>query len=697
MVAETGRSHEEILEDLRGFRFDTALSGSHSALPSLPAFAHPDRVLFGTGRPFAPELAVAHFTGEYDRHPGLATVGHHAIDRDNALTLFARPARAVPCPRPRAATPHGVPMNDIDVPVLIVGGGGAGLTASMLLSRIGVESLLVTAWPSTSVLPKAHVLNQRAMEVMRDTGSADTVYTASTPAEQMSHTAWYVGLAGDHEDYGRRVAVMEAWGVGGDSPEWLAASPERQANLPQIRLEPVLRAGAEELAPGRVRFHHELTELAQDDEGVTATVTDRGTGETYRVRARYLLGCDGGRTVGPTVGIVQEGMRDLARVVSFHISADLSRWARDPEVLIRWLWLPDLGIPGVLVPMGPDHWGPESEEWVFHLNYGLEDGRALDDDSVLADLRTALGLSEQDLTVHMVSRWSLEGVVADRYRAGRVLIAGDAAHRHPPTGGLGLTSAMHDVQNLTWKLAAVLNGQAGDALLDTYEAERRPVDATNVQRSLENAMNQIAISALFGGGPQAGAEENWRQARRLWSGDPADTGFRRTFLATVAAQSMEFNELGIEFGYVYDSAAIVADGTPPPENPDRVRVYQPAARPGHPLPHAWLEDLDGHRVALARLVRPGRFLLIAGEDGQSWCEAAEKIAADSGLPLDAIRVGHLDGDYRDLRSTWTAARGHSPQGAVLVRPDRFIGWRTQGAAAGPVAELTTALDTLLAR
>jgi 2,4-dichlorophenol 6-monooxygenase len=165
----------------------------------------------------------------------------------------------------------------------------------------------------------------------------------------------------------------------------------------------------------------------------------------------------------------------------------------------------------------------------------------------------------------------------------------------------------------------------------------------------------------------------------------------------VAAQSAEFNELAVEFGYTYDSAAVVPDGTPAPENPDPIRIYKPAARPGHPLPHAWLEDLDGHRVALARLVGPGRFLLIAGEDGQAWCEAAEKIAAQSGLPLDAIRIGHLDGDYRDLRSTWTAARGHTPQGAVLVRPDRFVGWRAHGTATDPAAELTTALDTLLAR
>lgn len=447
-----------------------------------------------------------------------------------------------------------------------------------------------------------------------------------------------------------------------------------------------------------VRFHHELTAFTQDPDGVTATITDRDTGTAYRVRARYLLGCDGGRTVGPALGVRLEGMRDVARMVSFHLSADLSRWAGDPEVLIRWLGLPDLGAGGVLVPMGPERWGPESEEWVFHLHYGPDDVRALDDEAVLSDLRTALGLDAAELTVHRISRWSLEGVLADRFRVGRVFLAGDAAHRHAPTGGLGLTSATHDAQNLTWKLAAVLGGHAGEGLLDSYERERRPIDAATVRRSLENALNQLAITAQFGLRPGAPPEENWRRARRLWSGDPADAELRRAFRRTVAAQSMEFNELGVEFGYTYGSCgAVLPDGTPPPENPDPVRLYQPAARPGHPLPHAWLEDEDGERLPLARLIRPGRFLLVAGEDGGAWCEAAAEIAAATSLPLDAVRIGHLDGDYRDVRSTWTRWRGHGPAGAVLVRPDRFIAWRSATGADAPAEVLADALEALLAR
>ncbi|RKN09762.1 FAD-dependent monooxygenase [Streptomyces radicis] len=596
--------------------------------------------------------------------------------------------------------------NDIDVPVLIVGGGAGGLTAALLLARMEIPFLLVDAAPGASPLPRAHVLNQRAMEILRDVGLAEAVYAAGTPAEQMAYSGWYVGLSGDGArdgdgdgaDHGRRVALLESWGGGGRSPDWLAASPERQANLPQHRLEPLLRARAERLAPpGALRFPHELTALRDDGDAVTAAVTDLGTGAAYRVRARYLLGCDGGRTVGPALGVAHRGARDVARMVSFHFSADLSRWARDPEVLIRWLWLPDLGTGGVLVPMGPGCWGPASEEWVFHLHYPADEPRALDDAAVLADLRAALGPAVEGATVHGLSRWAVQGALADRFRAGRVLLTGDAAHRHPPTGGLGLTSAMHDAQNVTWKLAAVLRGHADDALLDSYEAERRPVAAAGVRRALASARNQLAISAHFGGGPGMDPAENWRLARRLWGTSPEDRDARRAFLRTVAAQSMEFNELGVEFGYTYETGAVVPDGTPPAHNPDPVRIHQPSARPGHPLPHAWLTDLDGNALPVARLIRPGAFLLIAGEEGREWCEAAEKVAARTGLPLTAVRIGHLDGDYRDPRSTWTRWRGHGPEGAVLVRPDRFIGWRAPGAAPDPHARLAAAVDALLGR
>ncbi|HTQ43539.1 MAG TPA: FAD-dependent monooxygenase [Polyangiaceae bacterium] len=368
------------------------------------------------------------------------------------------------------------------VPVLIVGGGGAGLTASMLLSTYGVQSLLVSALPTTSIMPKAHVLNQRAMEVFSDVGVADAIYARSTPAAQMSHTAWYLDVCGD-QDAGRRIHKMECWDGGYTDPAWVAASPCRQANLPQIRLEPILRAHAEQLNPGRVLFGHELLSLEQDANGVSATIRDKSTDAEYLVRADYLLGCDGGRTVGRLIGVQLEGTRDVMRSVSIHMTADLSEWLRDDDVLIRWIV--HGGPLSVLVPMGPEHWGPKSEEWVFHMNYPPELEPDFDtDEKAIAAMRERLGIPDFQPEVHVITRWRLEGLVAPTTKVGRVFLLGDAAHRHPPTGGLGLNSAVHDVYNLCWKMAHVLAGTAGRELLETYHPERFPAShATPSARS----------------------------------------------------------------------------------------------------------------------------------------------------------------------------------------------------------------------
>lgn len=584
-------------------------------------------------------------------------------------------------------------MTTIEVPVLIAGGGGAGLTTSMLLSQLGVETLLVSALPTTSTLPKAHVLNQRCMEVFTDVGVADEIYARGTPAANMSHTAYYAGFAGPDPVYGRQIGRLECWGAGGLDTDWSSASPCRQANLPQIRLEPILKARAEALAPDGVRFHHELIDLAQDADGVTATVLDKDADREYTVRARYLLACDGGRTIGPKLGVALEGPRDIFRVVTIYMSADLSRVATDPEVLLRWIWFPDRGVFGTLVPMGPNHWGPDSEEWVFHLNYEHADTRALDDAFAIATMKEVLGLPDLDAKVHLVSRWSLEGILADRFRVGRVFLVGDAAHRHPPTGGLGLTSAVHDAQNLCWKIAAVLRGFASDALLDSYEPERRSADGRNVRRSVENGMNHAVVARAIGVAPENGLETNLAALRRALEDGP----HRRAVLAAIATQSMEFREHAVEFGYDYASSAVVSDGTPAPEPLDPIRVYVPSTRPGTPLPHAELEDLDGRRVAIGRLVQPGRFLLIAGEEGQAWCDAAAELAAERGLPLDAVRIGHLDGDYRDPRCAWLRRREITARGAVLVRPDRFVGWRSLGAVPDAAASLGAAVAQILGR
>jgi 2,4-dichlorophenol 6-monooxygenase len=456
-----------------------------------------------------------------------------------------------------------------------------------------------------------------------------------------------------------------------------------------------MKARAEELSPGRIRFNHELIALEQNDGGVRARVRDNGSGREYTVDSQYLIGADGGRRIAGLIGVEYEGLGVVTQTATLHVSADFSRWAKDPDVLIRWIYSPQAGVLVVMVPMGPTRWGPESEEWVIHLNYPV--GTAESDAQVEADARSALGIGEHPMRIHKITRWSVEAVLASKFRVGRVFLLGDAAHRHPPTGGLGLTSAIHDAQNLCWKLTAVLNGAASPALLETYEAERRPVDQRNCQRSLENAVNHFAIGGELGVSPENSPERNLELLRRVFSEEPQDADLRATARRMMRAQSMEFSELNVEYGYAYDSAAVVPDGTPAPEPIDDIRIYEPSTRPGSPLPHAWIDDENGSRRPIKDLVTPGRFLLIAGEDGEAWCEVARELAADAGIPLDALRIGHLDGDLYDPRLGWTRQRQIGPDGAVLVRPDRHVAWRSLAAADDPREALADALSQILAR
>ncbi len=165
----------------------------------------------------------------------------------------------------------------------------------------------------------------------------------------------------------------------------------------------------------------------------------------------------------------------------------------------------------------------------------------------------------------------------------------------------------------------------------------------------------------------------------------------------IRAQSMEFNEHNVEDGYRDESAAVVPDGTPAPISPDEIRVYESSTPPGAPLPHAWIDDEDGNRRPIKDLVAPGRFLLIAGEDGDAWCAAARDLAAGHDLPLDAVRIDRLDGDLFDPRCIWLRHRQIPSEGAILVRPDRFIAWRQPAAADDPRAALAGALSAVPAR
>lgn len=587
-------------------------------------------------------------------------------------------------------------MADLTVPVLIVGGGGCGLTTSILLSDHGIEHHLVEQHTGTSPLPKAHYLNLRSMEVFRQYGVADSIYEVGTPPKSMGRTRWVTSLGGDGELDGRTLFALDSFGGGGLENKYAEDSPCLSSNYPQIRLEPLLRRHAEERAPNSVHFHRQLVSFAQDEDGVDAVIRDLDTQETYTVRAQYMVAADGGRTVGPALGVAMEGPSGILDMVSTHFSADLSQYWED-DVLITWLLNPEGAgswHSGAMAAMGPT-WGRNSEEFVIHFTFRPDDPDRFDEEAIVPRLRELLKLPDLQPKVHVVSHWILEGVLADKYQVGRIFIAGDAAHRHPPTTGLGLNTAIQDAHNLAWKLAAVLKGEASPALLDTYGPERRAIGMRNVDWAMFTFLNHVTIDAGLGLAADQPLEMRTQVFRDYFSDTPMGETRRARAAEVVNTQRTEFQAHDLEVGFSYDEGAVVSDGTPRPPRDPMGTVYHPTSRPGHRLPHAWLER-DGRRISTHDLVGAGRFALITGPDGGRWAEAARMVEDKCNVRIEVASVGE-GGQYSDPTGIWARNRGIDDAGAILVRPDNHVGWRSLTASASAADDLCAAVAAILSR
>ncbi|TDU28250.1 2,4-dichlorophenol 6-monooxygenase [Panacagrimonas perspica] len=588
-------------------------------------------------------------------------------------------------------------MKTIETPVLICGGGGAGLSLSIFLSAHGIDNLLVERHTTTSHLPKAHYYNQRTMEIFREHGIADTIYARGTPFENMGHIVWMTSLSGDGPLDGKLLYKMDAFGGGKLEPIYDADSPTRSGNLPQMRLEPILREFAEKSPRAKVLFGHELMSFEQDDTGVTSVIKNLQSDEEFQVRSQYLCGADRGRTINPKLGIELQGPSNLVDMVSTHMTADLSKYITDDSPLIRWFANPEGGSgwgSGVMVAMGPNKFDRHSEEWVFHFAFRPDDPDFNEDD-IVPRIRHLLRIPDLDIKVHKVSHWIVEAVLANKYRGGRCLILGDAAHRHPPTTGLGLNSGIQDAHNLAWKLAAVLKGQAGDGLLDSYEQERRPVAARNTRWALMTFMNHVVTDAGFGLIPGAPPELNAFQITTLLSDSDEGEWFRARADEVVGTQRMEFQAHDMELGFRYDGNAVVPDGTEPPPRGRMGDIYTPTTRPGHRLPHAWLEK-GGNKLSTHDLCGRGRFVLITGAKGDTWKAAAKAAAERYGVPVDVVSVG-APGQAEDRSNTWSKLRQVEEDGAILVRPDVHVGWRCARAPVDAATALSDALGRILSK
>jgi 2-polyprenyl-6-methoxyphenol hydroxylase-like FAD-dependent oxidoreductase len=466
-------------------------------------------------------------------------------------------------------------------------------------------------------------------------------------------------LAGD--ELGR----MPTAGFAGAGPE---VSPEVPVLSSQDVFEPIFRRAAEATGLAELRFGHEVNQIERGldpgDDRVVVSITERATGRTYAIEADYLVAADGASSpVRAQTGIEMEGLRGIGHFVNVYYRADLDPWVAHRPAILYWVATGD--VRGVFQPL--DARG----RWLCQIAYDGSSATfaSYDERRCIEWIRSAVGEPALEPEILSVGSWTMNAVVAQRLRQGRVLLVGDAAHQLPPTGGFGMNTGVQTAHNLVWKLALTLSGAAGPGLLDTFDVERRPVARFNADRSLENAMMVQRINAAATGDVPALSPAEAVEASRRYG-----------------------NFLGMELGFHYDSAAVIPDGTEAPAVADPVIDYVPTGRPGHRAPHVWLER-DGRRCSTLELFGPG-FTVLAGAEGETWVTAADEMARRLQLRVGAHAIG-TRGGWTDADDTFHQRYGIDATGAVLVRPDGHVAFRAQRSTPDPTRELSGALGCLL--
>jgi len=562
----------------------------------------------------------------------------------------------------------------IETDVLVVGSGPAGGASAALLAMYGVKHVIITKYGWLADTPRAHITNQRAMEVLRDLGVEQEAISYATPQHLMANNVFCESLAG--EELGR----LYSWGNHPSrKADYDLASPTRICDLPQNYLEPILLEAAGQRG-SVIRFNTELVDLVQDEHGVTAAVKDRISGETFEIRAKYLIGADGGRSrVAEVIGLPMEGQMGRAGSMNIIVKADLSKYVAHRPSVLYWVLQPGAQIGGIgagLVRMVRP-WN----EWLIIWGYDIEQGeRKLTDAEAVSIVRNLVGDETLEVEVTSTSTWTVNEMYAGYYASGRVFCMGDAVHRHPPTNGLGSNTSIQDAYNLCWKLKYVLEGKAAPGLLSSYSAERQPVGkqiVTRANKSIGDFPPIFEAVGLLSSTDPVEAKKNIAARKAATAEGKAR---RKKLYEAIAYKSFEFNCHGVEMNQRYASDAVVSDGTSAPAfTRDAELYYQATTWPGAHLPHVWVEQ-NGIRKSTLDLAGKGRFVLLTGIGGECWKQAAAVVAEKFKVDVEVVTIGPQGCDALDIYADWYRQSEVEEDGCVLVRPDMYVGWRAQAAS-----------------
>jgi 2,4-dichlorophenol 6-monooxygenase len=574
-------------------------------------------------------------------------------------------------------------MEVLETDVLVVGAGPAGLTASALLARAGVKAIGITKYPGTADSPRAHITNQRTAEVLRDLGAEDRLRQTAMPHELMGTQIFATSFAG------LELSRASAWGAGIDRvADYRKASPSPMCNISQHRLEPIILEAATQHGAD-MRFNHELIDLAQDADGVSARIVERPTGRERTIRCKYLIGADGGRSLVATkAGFAFDGRFNIGEAISVWLEADLTRFTQHRSGAIAFI-----------TPQASDIWmsiwpcvTPWTEWNPFFFRHGWAPG-STDEEVLQGYIREAIGDPAVPFRIKKISPWQVNHVVAKSYRYGRVFLAGDAAHRHSPANGLGSNTSVQDSYNLAWKLALVLSGAADESLLDSYNDERQPIGRKVIDRAMKSHTQIEPWSEAAGLRPGMSKQDAKDNIDQLFGASEVGEQRRKALLAGVELMNYQFNAHGVELGQRYRGRAIASSEPFPAYQRDPELYFQPDTVPGSHIPHVWLQH-DGAAISTLDVCDYSGFTLIVGVGGESWIEAAATIASELGVPLRTARIG-LRQDFDDFDGEWIKIREVSDRGCLLVRPDRFIAWRSHELPGNPTAALREAMLSIL--
>ncbi|MEQ8746320.1 FAD-dependent monooxygenase [Pyruvatibacter sp.] len=550
-----------------------------------------------------------------------------------------------------------------DPPVLIIGAGPAGQLSALSLARHGIACDVIDRRVEIGAAPKAHAVNARTLEICQRLGiDAQDLRAQGASANDGGWVRFMGTLSGP--EFG--VLPYER-----QDNAALAHTPYPLSNIPQPKFEAVLEAHVRAEPLVRLRRGTQCAGIKTVDGGVIATIEDCSTGIARTCTYDYVIAADGaGSQTRDALGIAMEGPEVLENFITIHFEADLRSITDARTGVLYFLFDPDNA--GVLIAYD------RARTWVLMHTYDPQSETLADFDAqrCAALVRGAVGASELELSIKNISSWAMSAQIASSYRKGRVFLVGDAAHRFPPSGGLGLNTGAGDAQNLTWKLAAVIKGEASLDLLDTYESERQPIARINSEQSLTNAAKIIDLFILLHGLDPTKASEHYAALCANPSGIDA-------LPDVVEAQRPHFDSFNLQIGYRYASAALPGAEPLPAASAIETSAFHPQWDVGAHVPHYWVTQ-GATTTSTYSLLPMNRFSLLVGPQAPD----AFKVG---GMDLDIRRKGcDFDGGF-----DWCDATGLPASGAVLVRPDGHIAARFSGTENDPELALRAALANAL--